>query len=209
MNIQPTTNKTLNFKSTYPVVHWVAETNGSYAPAVTLELTKKLQSKLVRTLNKQDGKLDEVAMRVRQYLKDSDKDFRLLSKVRSFYDKYAPYCKKFEPISYMISGKDVALFEERATKDIGKTKSVAKNILGTPYSAESKAALRNYVLQGMEFIKNKVRKIKDSKGMTYSLHTKFEVVRNRNGKIKDYRLLDVRFLPDKGPQNPIERCINN
>ena len=47
-------NKTqrVNFKSTYPVVHWVAEANSSYAPVANLDIVKKLQGKIVRVLNK-------------------------------------------------------------------------------------------------------------------------------------------------------------
>ena len=46
MKIQPTNytyQNTTNFKSTYPVVHWVCEANGSYAPIANLDLAKKLQ----------------------------------------------------------------------------------------------------------------------------------------------------------------------
>ena len=54
MKIQPTNytyQNTTNFKSTYPVVHWVCEANGSYAPIANLDLVKKLQGKIVRILN--------------------------------------------------------------------------------------------------------------------------------------------------------------
>ena len=50
MNIQPVNfqqSYKTNFKSTYPVVHWVAETNGSYAPISNLKLVKKLNWKLI------------------------------------------------------------------------------------------------------------------------------------------------------------------
>ena len=32
-----------NFKATYPVVHWVAETNGSFAPVANLDTIRKLE----------------------------------------------------------------------------------------------------------------------------------------------------------------------
>ena len=60
---------TINFKSAYPVVHWVAETNGSYAPALSLELVKKLQGSLVRVLNKTDKPLNPVQSKVKEYIK--------------------------------------------------------------------------------------------------------------------------------------------
>ena len=57
MNIQPiqTNQSQTNFKSAYPVVHWVAETNGSFAPISDLPTVKKLQGKFVRILNKSLG----------------------------------------------------------------------------------------------------------------------------------------------------------
>lgn len=41
--------------------------------------------------------------------------------------------------------------------------------------------------------------------MTYVLHTKFEILRNKLGKIKDFIFIDARFLPEKGPESPFER----
>jgi hypothetical protein len=55
MEILPINNNNqlkTNFKATYPVVHWVAEANGSYAPVTNLKSVKKLQSKIIRVLNK-------------------------------------------------------------------------------------------------------------------------------------------------------------
>lgn len=53
MEIQPTQTYSYSpkFQSVYPVYHWVAETNGSYAPVLSNELSKTLNGKLVRVLN--------------------------------------------------------------------------------------------------------------------------------------------------------------
>lgn len=40
-----------NFKSVYPVVHWVAETNASFVPELTLEAAQKLNERIVKMLN--------------------------------------------------------------------------------------------------------------------------------------------------------------
>ena len=50
-----------------------------------------------------------------------------------------------------------------------------------------------------------LKQIKDENGIPQILHTKFEIVRNRLGKIIDFKLLDIRFLPAKGNKNPLER----
>jgi len=210
MRINSVSNQSANFKSTYPVIHWVAETNSSYAPSVSKELTHILQQKLVRSLNKQpdkmkDGLLNQAVLRVKNYLANMDNDFKTCAVVRSFYNRNIPDKQAFEPISYMISGKDVAKFEDDIAKDIGRTKGQAIDALGIPRSAESKAAVALYDIQGLNFVKNYNRRIKDNKGVPYSLHTKFEIVRNKYGNIKDYRLVDARFLPSSGEGNPIAR----
>jgi len=45
------TNKYNSFRSTYPVVHWVAEANGSYAPMSKLKIVQGFQEKIVSYLN--------------------------------------------------------------------------------------------------------------------------------------------------------------
>ena len=44
--------KAPSFKATFPVVHWISETNGSAAPEFDLEIVQQLQRKLVRLINK-------------------------------------------------------------------------------------------------------------------------------------------------------------
>ena len=81
----------------------------------------------------------------------------------------------------------------------------AKELLKKPYSEETIKALKLYNSKGLEFVKNSAKQIKDENGISYILHTKFEIIRNKLGKIKDYKLLDVRFLPASGKKNPLER----
>ncbi len=205
MNINPifSEQSRVNFQSTYPVVHWVAETNGSYAPVVTNDLIRKLQQKLVRALNKRNDVQSDTITGVKEYLKHSDTDFSNIPRVRSFYDRLASGF--FTPSAYMITGKDVALFEDTLGREIGREKGYARDILGTPYSAEALSAIQTYKIKGLQFVKEKKRLIKDKTGEPCSLHTKFETVRSKSGKIKDYRLVDVRFMPDKGDNSPLER----
>lgn len=218
MNIQPI-NSSINFSSTYPVVHWVAETNGSFAPVANLKITKKLQGKVVRVLNKA---LDETKkpmvpaeQKLRAYIGSADVDYRNAftlntdknqPRVRSFYNRIeSDIDKKFTPIGYIISGKDIKPFEDNLAKEIGKMKSAAKELFNTVYSPASLAAIESYNRNGLEFVNDKNLRIKDKQGMTYVLHTKFEIIRDKYGKIKDYRFIDARFMPEYGKGSPFEK----
>ena len=54
-------------------------------------------------------------------------------------------------------------------------------------------------------MQDNAKQIKDQSGISYILHTKFEIIRNKLGKIKDYKLLDARFLPSNGNKKLLER----
>lgn len=196
-----------SFKAAYPVIHWTCETNGSYAPVISYELTKKLQGKLVRALNKVCGlvKVDGETLRIQDYLRKTDFDYRFNQKVRSFYNPKAEESDVFEPISYIISGKDAVDFDTNVASNIGREKHYAKTALGTPYSAEANIAINNYLNQGVKLIYNKASRIKGNDNRNCALNTKFEIIRDRNGKIKDYKLKDVRFMPETGKDSPIEK----
>lgn len=197
-----------NFKATYPVVHWVAETNGSFAPVANLDTIKKLQGKLVRALNKTKNDKTptaKIAKPIQNYIRTKDADYNKVPRVRSFYNRVAKYDQAFEPASYIISGADVKDFEETLAKNIGREKSRAKEFLNFPYSYETLQALHLYNNNGLAYVKNDAKQIKDENGIPQILHTKFEVVRNKLGKVTDFKLLDIRFLPAKGDKNPLER----
>ena len=197
-----------NFKSTYPVVHWVAESNGSFAPVANLDTIKKLQGKLVRALNKTKNDKTptaKIAKPVQNYIKANDADYLKEPHVRSFYNRVAKYNQAFEPASYIISGADVKDFEETLAKNIGREKNRAKEFLNFPYSYETLQALHLYNNNGLAYVKNDAKQIKDENGIPQILHTKFEVVRNKLGNVTDFKLLDIRFLPAKGNKNPLER----
>ena len=195
MNIQPVNNT--NFKSTYPVVHWVAETNGSYAPVANLQIVKKLQGKIIRMLNKplvsSTKPMEPLEQRLRAYIGVCDVDYRNNPNVRSFYNR-----TDAAPVSYVISGDDVGIFENNLAKNIGRAKSNARELLSKPYSPETMEAIKLYNREGLKFVQNNSKQIQDKNGMMYILHTKFEIIRNRMGKIKDYKFVEARFLPARG-----------
>lgn len=215
MKILQTNNyKTTNFKSTYPVVHWVAEAGGSYAPISNLKLAKKLQSKIVRALNKpltESKKEMKVAeQNLRAYIGRCDIDYRNQPQVRSFYNRAEANLDGSSPVVYMISGKDVEPFEEKYAKEIGKSKNEGLINFENAYTPETQAAINAYNTNGLNFVNNYQTRIKSPvDGMTYVLHTKFEILRNKLGKIKDFKFIDARFLPEKGPESPFEKLKNN
>ena len=101
MQIQSTSgyivNKSFNpqFKSAYPVYHWVREKGGgSYAPAISHSLNKKLQGILVRLFN-QTSKLSktefgqQIIKKLGPRMSDGVGDFDYVSNsvVRTFNDK--------------------------------------------------------------------------------------------------------------------------
>ena len=198
------------FKASYPVVHWLAETNGSYAPVLSEELTKTLPGKLVRILNNgliaKKTPLPENVVRAYNYVKSLDTDFQRMSVVRSFYNGEGNLkSDKFEPISYMITGNDVTSFENALAKPIGRSMREAPVLGGKPLSGELNMALGDYWSKGLNFVKNGSKKFVDKDGIPNELHTKFRIIRTKTGKIKGYELVGIKFLPSKGPTNPFER----
>lgn len=213
MQIQPSQNYSVlnnksqpNFKAAYPVIHWVAETNGSYAPVVSLELTKKLQRTIVSLLNK-SNKISETPFgkNLINYISKCDIDYRRNNIARSFYDKKGGWQGKFNPISYLLTGEDGKVFEEIYGKKIGKTLKNSPKVNGVGKSAEHESAKRDYAILGRNFVMDKNKRIFDAEGIEYALHTKFQTIRNRLGNIKGYELVDIKFCPQEGPNNPFVR----
>lgn len=195
------------FKRAIPVTHWVRETNGSYAPVINFQLSEILQRYLVQVLNrtKKNFSIDKMNY-VSQIIANSDKDFKDFGIVRSFSDKKGGYKKeinKFIPISYLITGTDVKLFNDLFGKPIGKARAISPRQKGRLNSGELEIARENYTCGGLKFVKDKGKKLYGPDGIEYTLHTKFEVLRGkRSGKVNGYKLIDLKFCPEKGPENP-------
>lgn len=125
--------------------------------------------------------------------------------MRSYYNNHGGWSKKFNPISYLISGSDVEAFDAKYGKAIGVSKSQAPFDGRQKKSAELNEAVRNYAIGGLRFVTDKHKGIYDSTGIGYALHTKFQTIRNKNGKIKGYEFVDLKFCPEEGPENPFVR----
>lgn len=204
--------QTPQFKSAYPVIHWVKETNGSYAPAISNELNEKLQRILVRLLNNQGKKVKPNKIQFMQYIQSviasKDSDYAENRIVRSFYDHDGGgwIQDKFAPYGYILSGKHAEHMSETLGKPIGRAKGEAPRINDSLMkTAEVSIAVGDYKQQGLTLVKRLASKFKDSKKICQGLHTKFEIIRTKTGKIKEFRLLDIRFCPEEGPENPFVR----
>ena len=223
MNIQPISfqhkqnNKNISkipsFKATFPVIHWVSESNGSAAPEFTLEVVKILQGKLIRLINKVNKNNAQLQikfpvpndnfipaeLKIYNYLKSCDLDFRRQPKIRSFYDRNTSE-NSSRPVAYAITGADIEVFENTLAKNIGIEKKEARQTLGTPYSPKAKAAIDKYCNSGLKFVLSPQKRIYDHNGNPYVLHTHFVIKRNKNGEKKGYELVNAKFLPQKTNQ---------
>ena len=180
------------FGKAYPVIHWITEEGGkSYAPVATEELSRILQGKLVRRFNKSlvGQKPEKLALlkSIQGFLFSNDRDFRRYKMTRSFYNEKGGWEEnKFNPISYLITGYDAYNFEQMFGKPIGQAKKISPRLIsGRVNSAELLIKQRDYHEEGLKFVKTRAENAKNEAGERVSLHTKFVVHRNKNGK-KEY-----------------------
>lgn len=225
MQIQPLNtyqNSKPNFKSRIPVYHWIAETGGSYAPEIDINVIEKLQKKLGnlfnRVVQKNKPEMKKISDKAVEYLKKFDLYYsffmryistygKKLSPTRSFYNKNGgwKYNQEFEPMSYLITGVDVQEFNEKFAKAIGQMKSQEPRIENKNTSADMKMVMHNFYRGGLEYVKDPKKQIRTPEGVPLGLHTKYEIVRNSEGEIVDYKFIDMKFLPEFGKDNPFEK----
>ena len=191
VNYPSKTNKQLSFGKAYPVVHWVSEKGGRhFEPVVTEDLTRILQSKLVRKFNKHlmGLKADKIAILkpVQEFLRANDPDYRQHKITRSFYDEKGGWSEegnKFNPISYMMTGIDAFSFEQTYGKPVGLMKKKSPRLLsGRRRSVELTMSQKEYNEKGLNFVKARSELAKNNLGENVSLHTKYILHRDKNGK---------------------------
>ena len=210
------------FKSAIPVYHWVAEANGSYAPLSDVVENRKLQKKLLKYLNKTIKKptpyQKKVTDALTRYMYRKDAYYQRRVDINYKLGEKKTLCRnpfnddggweadgKFEPINYLITGLDVDRFNDEYTKDLGYYKSTEPDLEGKRVSEDKFWAIIKYVKGALEFVKAPERQIRDNAGIPQGLHTKFEIIRDSDGKPVDYRFVDMKFLPESGSKNPFER----
>lgn len=211
------------FKSTIPVYHWTREIGGSFRPVTDQAITQKLQEKLVSffnrphnpnhcaTVKKAINTLKEKDIYYSIKIKYNDKSGKKDKLTRSFYSTRGGWnynFTHFKPISYLITGSDVNYFDDFFAKDIGRAKAHKEFSKDKKASAELKMAWYNYYTNGLKFVNDKKHQIKDLNDISYGIHTKFDVVRNKDGEIEDYNFVDLKLLPEKGPENPFVKLAN-
>lgn len=207
------------FKSAYPVRYWVAEaTGGKYAPALTRDLSKFLNTKIVEMLNKplcqivskierleaekiglkripvkleRDIEKLSIIKRVKNFIANRDAAYVREPFVRSFNAEKDQINSQNEPISYLITGADAHYFIETFGKPIGVVKAELENKYG---AAEIEQKLADYWTKGYTYVKN-VSKNYCKNGEPLELHVKLDTVRTKTGTIKDYKVVDMTFLP--------------
>ena len=202
----------LSFKSAYPVYYWVTANDKQYGIAMTETLAKKLQRKLVGILNgtknPKNAENKAVFDKVKNKISSKDSSYKSMGIVRSYYNKKGGFKenKHFEPITYLITGSDAEMFDGLFGKPLGRFKHSSKMANNKSQSAELIVAQDDYKTYGLSWVKNISRQFRDENNSLLGLHTKFKIIRNKNGKIKDFQLIDVKFCPETGKENPFVRC---
>ena len=236
-----------SFKTTYPVVHRIVS-NGTYIPVSDHEIIKKLQGKLIRTLNSNWNKIfrsldKDVQQNVMNWTSSAslesirpvlqlpktekealaifrgrfgfydtdyayapisniktgktDKQNAAQQRVRSFYNREKGLLDGRYYLTYMISGKDIQPFEQDLAKNIGKTKHDGITMFENAYTQEAKDAIDLYNKNGLEYVNAPEHRLKSkTTGMTYILRANFEPIKNKAGKIKDYKFISAKFVPE-------------
>ena len=215
-----------NFKSVYPVVHWVAETNGSYAPVVSNEIAKTLNTKIIRFLNtsskliesrlhdlyteiesngKSNAKIDkEIAKlnlikRVKTFISRKDPDYLKSPFARGFYDRSGGLKNnEFDPLAYILTGDDANYFENNFGRPIGQIKNLTDN------SDEIEQAKFDYYKKGYKFVKQRANSLVTQDNSPVELHVKMEIARSKSGAIKDYNIIDMKFFSKDSNNNPFK-----
>ena len=239
----------MNLRATYPVVHNVLTKNGTYITESNINVVKKLQGKLVRTLNTNMQKImDSLDSKAQQNVQDwiqyiylgsvktrpqlpktekealaifrgifgfRDLDYAyapiqkssnnkktkassdLETRVRSFYNREKSLIDGKYYLAYLISGKDIKTFEDNLAKNIGKTKHDGLTMFKNAHTQQSKDAIDFYNKNGLEFVNDPQHRLTSKKdGMTYVLRANFQPILNKFGKVKDYRFISAKFVPE-------------
>ncbi|MBO5738625.1 hypothetical protein J6R97_04725 [bacterium] len=217
-------NQRIQFKSAYPIIHWVAENNGSYAPVVSHEIAKSLNTKIIRILNtnsqviekklqnlyneiqaqgKSSSKIDReicelnLMKRVKSFINRWDKGFAKNQFARGFYNKNGGIKNgKFDSLAYLITGEDAVYFENTFGRPLGEFKKYGAD------SPELERAKADYFKKGYNFVLDRAKHHCFSNRDPAELHVKMEVVRNKFGAIKNYNIVDMKFFAKNGFDNP-------
>ncbi len=135
-----------------------------------------------------------LTQRIQAYLSRCDSDYARTHIARGFYinDKYRN--NNYSPIAYIVTGDD-ALYLNELGHNIGRARSKG-NI------ENENIARSNYWEKGTASVLKKSLESKMATGEPAELHIKMEILRNKDGSKNGFNILDMKFFPKDGPNNP-------
>lgn len=180
------------------------------AEAIKIRINKlieetQLKSDAAQKVRKTASDLN-ITSRAHKYIGARDNDYKRYPFVRGFNnEKGGDKGDRFETISYLLTGNDAVYFEENYGKPIGQTKAMLKSLGVNPSkTAELQEKLSDYWSMGLDFSKKRAKDFKPKNNEPYELHVELERQRSSTGKPIGYRILDMKFCPREGAQNPFE-----
>ena len=178
--------------------------------AIKIQINKlieetQLKYDAAKKVRKTAGDLN-ITSRVKKYIGARDKDYEHYPFTRGFNNENGgEKSDKFEPISYILTGNDARYFEETYGKPIGQTKAMLKDLgYNHSKSAELQKVIADYWTKGLNFIKHRSGQFRLKNNEPHELHVKMEAQRSKSGKIKGYNIVDMKFCPREGAENPFE-----
>lgn len=176
-----------SFKAYIPVTYYAKNpANDKYVRVFKPQNIKKCQSFVVRNLNgtAKNMRNDDFV----DFYSQFDKDYREQKTVRSVYDNE-------NAAVIMITGRDVNAVTNMA-KPIGIAKSEAIERTGSPDSAETEFATKDYFEQIKSFLKYSCKQVKNNYGEKLSLRVYFDPKYKKDGTLKGFDFVNARMVSE-------------
>ena len=117
-------NQNPQFKSVYPVVHWLAETNGSFSPQIKINIARELNENIISRLNVNRLKVEQ---KIAELTKKISELTEKIKTARSEREKVAKEKKiaKFDIYEYI---ENELKEEEEVSRETNDTKEQVEDI---------------------------------------------------------------------------------
>ena len=110
-------NQRPQFKSVYPVVHWLAETNASYSPALTHDSALKLNKRIVEILNLKAPVIEEEISKLMAKVSELNRELGLVKSVRQKESKEKKIATALSSIADLRLSQRVQAYIARNDKE--------------------------------------------------------------------------------------------
>lgn len=206
--------KNLNFKSAYPVIYWIVKNNNPVL-VTNFELSKKMNTSLVQTLNKCRGIINQKILELKNSTSKTKvkklNTFLLKQRVQNFIrsidQSYADKpiaCgfntmqggldnNRYKPYSYILTGIEAQNFSQ----------TYANPIRLAYHSKASEEVIyeqkRFYGYEGFNYILEKAKGFTNKKGEPKELHV---ILRPKNND--NYEIACMKFFTDSSPDHPFK-----